>query len=232
VVIPPRTPAPSNQAAAELQDSGQSLPVSQDNGQQDIDQLNVPPQLHPRQQPQFQHPQPHFEAAALSGSADQQQSPAPIKPVAAKPVVVEPLRPPRTSGPPHTFITAREEEVGKLRTELREERELRAAVQSEFDSVRFEAKERESELKAALDALHEARQQLARRDSEGTKWRAEHSRAIGRLDALAAFSEQQAAKLAEQDGELERYRALLAEERKGIHRALVGASSGSSAPLV
>ena len=88
---------------------------------------------------------------------------------------------------------------GELRAELDAERERSESLYAELDRMRADLAERDEALKVALDGLHQARQQLARRDSECTHYRAEAARAVGQLQALTAHAEQQAWALRERE---------------------------------
>ena len=148
--------------------------------------------------------------------------PTPIMPKAE-------LRPPRTLS--LSLPNSQDEELRRLRTRAAEQDAEVRALRAGMESLRVESAERDDELSAALGALHEARTQCARRDGEGAKWRAEHSRVVGRLDALAAHAEQQQELLLEKDAELEHLHALLNAGRIDPMSKIMGPTSGGRAAM-
>lgn len=157
------------------------------------------------------------DAAQLSTmtSAFMISQPSPVlKPVAAKPFIAKPavaLRPQVSPPSASHALEAAREEIDKLKLELHAERQQRAELEARLHT---DVTAQSEQLKTALAALHDARRQLSMREADGPKWRLEHSRVSGQLDALAAFVEQQAATLREQETELSNIRAVLAEERR------------------
>ena len=165
-------------------------------------------------QPSIPAPPDAAQLATMT-SAFMISQPSPVlKPVAAKPFITKPvvaLRPQASPPSASHALEAAREEIDKLKLELHAERQQRAELEARLHT---DVTAESEPLKTALAALHDARQQLARREADGPKWRLEHSRVSGQLDALAAFVEQQAATLREQETELSNLRVILAEERK------------------